>query len=252
MASKGPKANAPLPVVESVGVTPVAPASAEAIPAVLAATKPVPVKRIAPVPKPLAAAPATIETPAPVESDTRLDMPPAPAAAATPTPEPAPAAAPAPAPTRKEALMETVTNVAEKTEAHAKALFTETTDRAKSALEKGTRLFADINDFSKGNVEAVVESTKIAAKGAEEVARYSTDYAKATVEKFNATARQFASVKSPTEFLKLQSELAKDTVDSFVAEGAKFTENYLKLLGEIAQPISNRVAVAAEKLQLAA
>lgn len=252
MAGKGLKSNAPSPLVETGDAILNAPSSAEAIPAVLAATKPALVKRAVAATKPITAAPAVVETPALVETSAPVETPPAPAVAVTATPEPAPAAAPAPASTQKEAPMETVNNVAEKTEAQAKAMFTETTDRAKSALEKGTRLFADINDFSKGNVDAVVESTKIAAKGAEEVARYSTDYAKATVEKFNATARQFASVKSPTEFLKLQSELAKDSVDSFMAESAKFTENYLKLLGEIAQPISNRVAVAAEKLQLAA
>jgi hypothetical protein len=30
---------------------------------------------------------------------------------------------------------------------------------------------------------------------------------------------------------------------------SKFSENYLKLLGEIAQPLSNRYAVAAEKVK---
>lgn len=148
--------------------------------------------------------------------------------------------------------METITNVAEKTEAQAKAMFTDTTDRAKSAIVKGTKMFADMNEFSKGNIEAVVESSKIAAKGAEEVARYTTDYAKATVEKASATAREFASVKSPTEFMRLQSEFAKNAVDTMMAESAKFTESYLKLLGEIAQPISNRVAIAADKMKLAA
>lgn len=241
------------PVDMTVALNPVpvsaikAPAAAtDAIPAALAASPPKPAapRRAPPVPKPIAAAPvapATVEPRAPVA---------VPAAAATP--QSTPAAAPAPAIIQKDKIMDTVNTAASQTEDKAKAMFNETTDRAKSAMEKGTKLIADINEFSKGNIEAVVESTKIAAKGAEEVARYTTDYAKSAVEKANANARQFASVKSPTEFMRLQSEIAKDAVDSMMAETAKFTENYLKLLGEIAQPISNRVAVAAEKMKLAA
>ena len=63
------------------------------------------------------------------------------------------------------------------------------------------------------------------------------------------TAKQFAAVKSPTEFFQLQGEVAKQTLDALVAEGSKFAENYLKLMGEISQPISNRVAVAAEQVK---
>lgn len=258
MASKSPRSKAPSQAVEA-GVLSAAHASAEAIPAALAAPKPAPAKRVPAAPKQVAVTSFPIDLPsvdalAVVEAAAPLVA--APVTGPAPEPDitsgPAPAAAPAPAITQKEAVMETVTNVAENTEAQARAMFAETTDRAKTALEKGTKLFADINDFSKGNMEAVVESTKIAARGAEDVARYTTDYAKAAVEKANANARQFAAVKSPTEFMKLQNEFAKDAVDAMMAETAKFTESYLKLLGEIAQPISNRVAVAADKMKLAA
>lgn len=164
------------------------------------------------------------------------------------TPEP-PEAAIAAASTRKDSIMEaTLKTATDKTQ----AMFADANDRAKAALEKGAKLIEDLNDFSKGNVEAIVESGKIAAKGAEEVARYTTDYAKASVEKANAAAKTFAAVKSPTELFKLQGDYAKEAMDSLVAESAKFTESYLKLLGEIAQPLSNRVALAAEKIKITA
>jgi phasin family protein len=87
------------------------------------------------------------------------------------------------------------------------------------------------------------------AKGVQEIAKYSADYGRKAIEEGTATAKQFAAVKSPTEFFQLQSEVAKKNLDAFVGEASKFSESYLKLLGEIAQPIQNRYAVAVEKVK---
>ncbi|WP_353204792.1 phasin family protein [Sphingomonas sp.] len=249
MASKGPKSDATTPAVKAV-TKPVA-VAAKAAPSVQASeAKPAP---IAEQPAAIVATPSVAAAPA------------KPAVAAVPKPaaKPAPvltpeASQPAPAPAvailKKEVItMEnTLKSAAEKVQAQATSLFGDVNDRAKTAMEKGSKMFEDMNEFSKGNVEALVESSKIAAKGAQEIAKYTTDYVKASVEKANAAAKQFAAIKSPTELFALQSEHAKSAMDTMMAETARFTENYLKLLGEIAQPISNRVAVAAEKMKIAA
>ena len=143
----------------------------------------------------------------------------------------------------------TIKTAAEDMQTRATAAFGDMNTRAKDAMSKGTKAIEELVEFSKGNVEALVASGRVAAKGAEEIAKYSAEYGRTSVEKANATAKQFAAVKSPTEFFQLQGDVAKQTLDALVAEGSKFTESYLKLLGEIAQPISNRVAVAAEKVK---
>ena len=120
---------------------------------------------------------------------------------------------------------------------------------ARTTVAKGTKAIEELVEFSKGNLEAVMSSGRIAAKGAEEIAKYSAEYGRAAVERANATAKQFAAVKSPAEFFQLQGDIAKQTLDAVVAEGSKFTENYLKLMGEVAQPISSRVAVAVDKVK---
>ena len=162
----------------------------------------------------------------------------------------------APAPVKGNTMNDTITNAqatiktaAEDMQNRATEMFGDMNTRAKDAMSKGTKAIEELVEFSKGNVEAIVASGRVAAKGAEEIAKYSAEYGRTAVEKANATAKQFAAVKSPTEFFQLQGEVAKQTLDALVAEGSKFTENYLKLVGEIAQPISNRVAVAAEKVK---
>lgn len=179
---------------------------------------------------------------------------PAPVATTPVNTRPAETAAPQKGPimTDMNRINETVTDTSKTIADKAQVAFADMNDRAKTAVEKTQKMVEDMTDFQKGNVEALVESAKIAAKGAEEIMRYSAEYGRKTVEKAAADARTLASVKSPTEFFQLQNDAAKAAFDEMVAQSSKFTENYLKLLGNIAQPLSNRVAVAAERVKLAA
>ena len=124
--------------------------------------------------------------------------------------------------------------------------------RAEDAVAKGKALFADWNDFNKGNVEALVECGKIAAKGFEKLGQEQAEYARKSFEQTTAAFKGMASVKSPTELVKLHSDYVRSSFDQLVAQTSHSTEAFLKLAGEIAQPISNRFAVAAEKVKLAA
>ncbi len=259
MASKGPKSVPPKGIAKPIDSTPPLPAAVTEAPPVPFVAQPAPksVSKPAtpraptakPAPVPLAPVESTESVPAPVPAQV-------PVVSVSPAQTPTPAIAPATAVMQKDfSTMDataTINTAADTAQAEAKTVFADVNDRAKTAMEKGSKMIADLNEFSKGNLEAVVESSKIAAKGAEDIARYTSDYVRTTVEKANATASQFASIKSPTEFFKLQSELTKQAIDSMMAETAKFTEGYVKLLGEIAQPISNRVAVAVEKVKVAA
>lgn len=257
------EANAKAPVPTKSGAKGKPAAAPTPVPAILAAPKPGAPK---PIVKPAAAASVAATTPpqpAPSKPVTPARQPAAKkpvVAAKAPVAQPTlPAAAPqsavpmsVTAPAAKESTMDTVSNTTETFANKAQAFFAGTTDRTKGAVEKGQQLFSEANEFAKGNVEAMIESSKIAAKGAEDIARYSTDYARQTVAQANENARKFASVKSPTEFFQLQSEIARGAVDAVATETAKFTENYLKLVGEVFQPLSNRFALAAEKVKTAA
>lgn len=148
--------------------------------------------------------------------------------------------------------MATIENTAENAAAKAQAFFADFNDRTKAAVEKSTKLVEEANEFAKGNVEALVESGRIAAKGLESFGQDAAEYGRKSFENATATLKTLSSVKSPTEFFKLQSDYLRSAFDSYVAEASKTTEALLKLAGDAAQPISNRVAVAAEKVKTAA
>ena len=133
----------------------------------------------------------------------------------------------------------------------AQAMFGDLNARAKTAAEKGAKLVEGMSEFAKGNVEALVESSKLAAKAAETLGQESADYGKKSLETATSAFKSFATVKSPTELFQLQSEFAKSSFDSAVAEASKMSEMVVKLYGDMFQPISSRFAVAAEKVKTA-
>ncbi len=163
-----------------------------------------------------------------------------------------PAAASAPVASTIQKEVNIMENTVKTATDKAQTMFVDMNDRAKAAMEKTQGLFADMNEFNKGNVEALVESSKIAAKGIESMGQEAAEYTRKSFEGMTAIVKSLASVKSPTEFMKLQSDYVRTSFDSLVAESSKSTEAMLKLAGEIAQPISNRVAVAAEKIKISA
>ena len=145
-------------------------------------------------------------------------------------------------------MTDTIKDVAEKGQAY----FADMTAKAKDAAAKGQKAFEELNEFGKGNVEALVESGKIAAKGFETLGQGYAEYARKQFEGTTAALKSFAGAKSPTDFFKLHTDFVKGQFDSMVAETSKNTEAMIKLAGDVAKPISNRVAVAAEKLKVAA
>ncbi|ONF95595.1 phasin family protein [Sphingomonas jeddahensis] len=159
-----------------------------------------------------------------------------------------PSAEPAVRSVKETSMDETIQSTTDKT----KTMFAEASERAKAQMEKGARAFEDMNAFGKGNVEAIVESSKIAAKGFEQMGQDAASYMKSSYENATTAFKSMTAVKSPTELFQLQSDFARSYFDAFVAQTSRSTEAALKLAGEIAQPISNRVAIAVEKVKVAA
>ena len=129
------------------------------------------------------------------------------------------------------------------------AAYSELNIKAKAAMEKSGKIAEEMGELTRGNVEAVVESGKIAAKGMEALGQEAAEYGRAHFEKTSATIKSFASVKTPAEFFQLQSALLTSAFDSMAAESAKRSEAMLKLAGDVAQPLSTRFSVVSEKVK---
>ncbi len=121
--------------------------------------------------------------------------------------------------------------------------------RAKNSMERSTRMIEEMTDLARGNVEALVASSKVAARGVETLSQEAAEFGRKSFEEASATIRTFAEVRSATDFFRIQSEFAKTQFDAMVAESSKMSEAMLKLAGEVAEPITSRYSVAAERVK---
>ena len=124
--------------------------------------------------------------------------------------------------------------------------------RAKTAFEKSQAMFGDAGEFTKGNLEAMVESGKILATGVQAMGKTYVAEVKSTFETVQSDVKELRAVKSPTDFVKLQSTMMRKYFDNVVAYNSKSAEAALKLANEAFQPISSRVSLAVEKVKKAA
>ena len=152
----------------------------------------------------------------------------------------------------KDAIMTKTKTVSEDFTAKAKEAAADLQSRAKAAFEKGSALLGDATEFSKGNVEALVESGKILASGLQEIGKDYLAEGKSAIETVTADVKEFAAVKSPTDFFKLQGEILRRNFDAAVASGSKHSEAFVKLANDAFAPISTRVSLAVEKAKKAA
>ena len=136
--------------------------------------------------------------------------------------------------------------------ATAKEFLADAQTRAKTVFAKTGELASEVTEFNKGNLEAVVESGKIFFNGVQSMGREQVEATKTVVETVTADFKKMAAVKSPTELVQLQGELARRNFDAAVSFGSKNTEALVKLYNEAFAPISSRMSLAAEKIKKAA
>jgi phasin family protein len=126
-------------------------------------------------------------------------------------------------------------------------LFADAGERGQELVKKSQKVAEELADLTRANVEAVVESGRVAAEGARSIGQTIVASSRDGVEQTADAIRSLAEAKSPTEYLQLQGEFARASFDRMVAESSKLTETMVKLAGEAFQPLSNRATANAER-----
>ena len=119
----------------------------------------------------------------------------------------------------------------------------------KDLMEKNMKTLNEFTEFARGNVEAMIESARAAASGAETLTSHFVEVSKKSAEEAQTAFKTIAGARTPNEFIAAQNEYAKAQFDKVVANAGKFSETWLKLAGEVVQPLSSRMAVAAESVK---
>ena len=127
-------------------------------------------------------------------------------------------------------------------------LFAGAGDRGQDLVRRSQKTAEELAELAKANVEALAESSRIAAKGAKTLGQDILESGREGFEQASGAMKTLADAKSPTEFMQLQTELVRTGFDRAVAESSKFAEAFVKLAGEAIQPLSNRATINAERV----
>ncbi|WP_448586497.1 phasin family protein [Thermaurantiacus sp.] len=148
-----------------------------------------------------------------------------------------------------EAITPAVEKVTTDALAQGKANLETVVGKSQELVGTAVKSMTDMTEFTKGNVEALMASAKAATSGIETIAGVVVEHGKKSFEEATAALKAMAAAKTPSEFFQLQNEFTKGRFDHAVAAWSQLSETWLKVVGEIAQPVSNRVAVATEHMK---
>ncbi len=149
-------------------------------------------------------------------------------------------------------MSKTAKKVTEDTKARVETLVADASAKTRETMEKTAKAAEEVTAFSKGNVEAIVESTKITVKGLKSIGEDTMEFSRKSFEDATGVAKKYAAVKTPAELFQLHGDYVRSSFDTLVAQASKNSEAMVKLAGESFQPLSNRFAKAAAKIKTAA
>jgi phasin family protein len=113
---------------------------------------------------------------------------------------------------------------------------------AKHAMKTAEQLV----QFSQGNLEAFVKSSRVLASGWTDLSKHMAAHAQSSMEHTASTVKAMTGVKSFKEAIELQTAFTKTYFEKTMAETSKLTEQSLKLAEAATAPITARMNAAVE------
>lgn len=127
-------------------------------------------------------------------------------------------------------------------------LFANVGEQGQQAMERSRSAAANLVELTKANVEALVESGRVAAAGVQTLGQEAVGRTRENLEQAATQMKSLTEAQSPTEFFQRQGEFARVQFDRVVADSSRYAETLVKLAGEAMQPLSTRAALNAEKM----
>jgi phasin family protein len=126
-------------------------------------------------------------------------------------------------------------------------LLADVTGRSEEFARRSRKAAEELADIARANVDAVVESGKIATSGAQSIGQQVLAKSRDTVDHAANTVRALAEAKTPADVLQVQSDFFRGAFDRLVEESATLTESFVKVAGEAFEPISTRASLNVER-----
>jgi phasin family protein len=124
--------------------------------------------------------------------------------------------------------------------------------RAKAAADRAVALSKNAVEFNRENVETLLESGKIAAKGAQEIGKTNVKYTRENFVEASRALQGLFSVATPKDVLAKQADYVRSGLDRVMDQTSNNADAVVKLAGKAYQPIADRVSEIRKELKKAA
>lgn len=104
--------------------------------------------------------------------------------------------------------------------------------------------YEDFSKYGKEFADSGLKSFASLSKGAQAIAVEATDYTKKSFEAGSTAVEKLLSAKSFEKVIEIQSDFAKQSYESFVAEVTKISDLYAELAKDAYKPFESVVAKA--------
>lgn len=119
----------------------------------------------------------------------------------------------------------------------------------KETVERSLSTLGQLNDVSKRNLEAMVQSMTAATKGAESLGSQAMTYGKSSMEQTAEAARNLSAAKSIQEAVELQTNYARTAMEGYLNGLSQMSETVANSVKESLAPLNERATAAIETLQ---
>jgi len=133
-----------------------------------------------------------------------------------------------------------------KTANKAEDMFTEAQKTIEANTEKFGKGFEDATAFGQETLDALVKSTEIATKAAEELNADVAAFSKKSFEDSVAAAKDLSTAKTPVELFEKQAAFAKSAFEGFMTQAAKWNDAMTAATKEATAPMAARANAASD------
>lgn len=109
------------------------------------------------------------------------------------------------------------------------------------------KLSHDAAEIGRENVEAVIKSSTIFAKGLEDIMRTAMALAQDSAERQGKYFKEALGSKTLNEWTEVQNRIAQTNFEEFMSGATKITELSVKLLNDSAEPLNTQVTKGINK-----
>lgn len=128
----------------------------------------------------------------------------------------------------------------------AKASFEQIATKSREAMEQSMKTIGVVTEMTRGNMDALLESSRAAAGGIQVIAQEVAEYGKQTFERTTAAGRTMALARTAPELMQLQSEFARTEFTTAIAEYSKLSQTMFQTMTAMFEPLQKQAVTAAQ------